>query len=86
VHLECVTGYKIGGVSAFGQKRKLPTGIETEALSEPYVYVNGGRRGLQLRLNPGGGSTSDPSRCRCGVRLRSRPNTFCRSSACWMDG
>jgi Cys-tRNA(Pro)/Cys-tRNA(Cys) deacylase len=52
VHLECVTGYKIGGVSPFGQKRKLPTGIETEALSEPYVYVNGGRRGLELRLIP----------------------------------
>jgi Cys-tRNA(Pro)/Cys-tRNA(Cys) deacylase len=49
---ERLTGYRVGGVSPFGQKRKLPTVIEIDALAEPYVYVNGGRRGLQLRLAP----------------------------------
>ncbi len=49
---ERLTGYKVGGVSPFGQKRRLRTVIEATALSEPYVYVNGGQRGLQLKLAP----------------------------------
>jgi len=50
---ERVSGYKIGGVSPFGQTRRLRTVIERQALAEPYVFVNGGQRGLQLRLAPG---------------------------------
>ena len=49
---ERLTGYKVGGVSPFGQKRRLRTAIEATALGEPYVYVNGGQRGLQLKLAP----------------------------------
>jgi len=49
---ERITGYKVGGVSPFGQKRKLPTAIEESALAERYVFVNGGQRGLQIRLAP----------------------------------
>lgn len=49
---ERITGYKVGGVSPFGQKRKLRTVVEESALAEPYVYVNGGQRGLQIRLAP----------------------------------
>ncbi|WEK46820.1 MAG: Cys-tRNA(Pro) deacylase [Candidatus Andeanibacterium colombiense] len=49
---ERVTGYKIGGISAFGQRRKVPTAIEAAALEQPYVYINGGQRGLQVRLDP----------------------------------
>ncbi len=49
---ERLTGYKVGGVSPFGQKRRLRTAIEAAALREPYVYVNGGQRGLQLKLAP----------------------------------
>ncbi|MDB5455148.1 MAG: putative transcriptional regulator [Caulobacter sp.] len=49
---ERVTGYHVGGISPLGQKRTAPTLIEIEALSEPYVYVNGGQRGLQVRLAP----------------------------------
>ncbi|SUE44678.1 YbaK/EbsC family protein [Roseomonas gilardii] len=30
----------------------LPTAIEEAALAEPHVFVNGGQRGLQLRLAP----------------------------------
>jgi len=50
---ERVTGYKIGGISAFGQRRKVPVAIEAAALGQPYVYINGGQRGLQVRLDPG---------------------------------
>lgn len=44
--------YHVGGISPFGQKRSLSTAIEATALEEPYVFVNGGQRGLQLRLEP----------------------------------
>ena len=49
---ERLTGYKVGGVSPFGQKRKLPTIVDEAALGEAMVYVNGGQRGLQIRLSP----------------------------------
>jgi Cys-tRNA(Pro)/Cys-tRNA(Cys) deacylase len=49
---ERLTGYKVGGVSPFGQKRKLPTVVDGSALAEDHVYVNGGQRGLQIRLRP----------------------------------
>ena len=49
---ERATGYHVGGISPFGQKKLLPTAIEATALAEPYVYINGGQRGLQVRLSP----------------------------------
>ncbi|WP_380876714.1 Cys-tRNA(Pro)/Cys-tRNA(Cys) deacylase [Sphingomonas sp. DBB INV C78] len=49
---ERITGYKVGGVSPFGQRRKLPTAIDESALSQLYIFVNGGQRGLQIRLSP----------------------------------
>ena len=49
---ERLTGYKVGGVSPFGQRRPLRTVVEATATGEAYVYVNGGQRGLQIRLAP----------------------------------
>lgn len=49
---ERLTGYHVGGISPFGQKKQIPTAIEAEALVEPLVYINGGQRGLQVRLAP----------------------------------
>jgi len=49
---ERLTGYHVGGISPFGQKKRVPTAIEAAALSEPYVFINGGQRGLQIRLDP----------------------------------
>ncbi|RIK98421.1 MAG: Cys-tRNA(Pro) deacylase [Proteobacteria bacterium] len=49
---ERITGYKVGGISPFGQMRKVPTVIEIAALGHERVYVNGGQRGLQVRLTP----------------------------------
>jgi Cys-tRNA(Pro)/Cys-tRNA(Cys) deacylase len=50
---ERATGYKVGGISPFGQMRKVPTAIEEQALAHALVYMNGGQRGLQVRMSPG---------------------------------
>src|ERR1044072_5223825 len=49
---ERMSGYKVGGISPFGQKRLLPTIVEEQALGNELIYVNAGQRGLQLRLDP----------------------------------
>jgi Cys-tRNA(Pro)/Cys-tRNA(Cys) deacylase len=49
---ERATGYHVGGISPFGQRRSHPTAIDEAALAAEAVYVNGGQRGLQLRLVP----------------------------------
>jgi len=50
---ERLTGYHVGGISPFGQKKLVPTALEEAALTEALVYMNGGQRGLQVRLVPG---------------------------------
>lgn len=49
---ERISGYKVGGISPFGQKRPVPTFLERQALDDELVYVNAGQRGLQVRLDP----------------------------------
>ena len=49
---ERITGYRVGGVSPFGQKKRCPTVIDAEAAALPAAFVNGGQRGLQVRLAP----------------------------------
>ncbi|HEX2215283.1 MAG TPA: Cys-tRNA(Pro) deacylase [Xanthobacteraceae bacterium] len=49
---ERVTGYHVGGISPFGQRRRVRAFIDAAALGFPTVFVNGGRRGLQVELAP----------------------------------
>jgi Cys-tRNA(Pro)/Cys-tRNA(Cys) deacylase len=49
---EKITGFVVGGISPFGQKKAVPTVFEIEAMSHDLVYMNGGQRGLQVRLAP----------------------------------
>lgn len=49
---ERATGYHVGGISPFGQKKQVPTAMEAEAMAHAHVYMNGGQRGLQVRLSP----------------------------------
>lgn len=49
---ERITGYHVGGISPFGQKKRVRAFIEQAALAFPRIVVNGGRRGLQVELPP----------------------------------
>lgn len=50
---EKLTGYKVGGISPFGQKRAVPTVIEAAACGAERVWINAGQRGLLLGIAPG---------------------------------
>jgi Cys-tRNA(Pro)/Cys-tRNA(Cys) deacylase len=49
---ERITGYRVGGVSPFGQKKRLPTVLDVAAVSLSLAFMNGGQRGLQVRIAP----------------------------------
>ncbi len=48
---EKVSGYKVGGISPFAMRRKLPVLIEESLLVLDRVIVNGGRRGVLVEMN-----------------------------------
>ena len=49
---ERVTGYKVGGIGPFGQKRKVPTAFDETIELYDRVYINAGQRGLLLSIVP----------------------------------
>ena len=49
---ERLSGYKVGGISPFGQMRKIRMAIERQSLRHPFVFINAGQRGLEVKLSP----------------------------------
>jgi Cys-tRNA(Pro)/Cys-tRNA(Cys) deacylase len=50
--IERATGYVRGGISPVGQRRRLPTVIDDSAMDWQTVFVSGGRRGLEIEIDP----------------------------------
>jgi Cys-tRNA(Pro) deacylase len=46
------SGYLVGGTSPFGLKRDMPVWVEASVLELPAIWINGGRRGFLVGLNP----------------------------------
>lgn len=49
---ERLTGYKVGGISPLGQRKPVPTALDELATLYDEIYLNGGQRGLQIRIKP----------------------------------
>lgn len=67
---ERMTGYRIGGISPFGQLRKVPVIVDRQVLEHALIYVNAGQRGLQLLLDPANAVRALDARV---ADLRARP-------------
>jgi Cys-tRNA(Pro) deacylase len=46
------SGYLVGGTSPFGTRRKMPVYLERSVLGLARMYINGGRRGYLLGMEP----------------------------------
>jgi Cys-tRNA(Pro) deacylase len=44
------TGYQIGGTSPFGTRKALPVYVERSILELEEIYINGGQRGLLVKI------------------------------------
>lgn len=49
---ERLTGYKVGGISPLGQRKAVPTALDELATLYDEIFLNGGQRGLQIRICP----------------------------------
>ncbi|RJG15685.1 Cys-tRNA(Pro) deacylase [Massilia cavernae] len=46
------TGYMVGGTSPFGTKKAMPVYVEESILALEKIYINGGRRGYLIGIDP----------------------------------
>lgn len=47
-----LTGYKVGGISPFGTQQVLPIYVEASIFDLETIYINGGKRGLLVQVDP----------------------------------
>ena len=46
------SGYRVGGTSPFGTRKKMPVYVERSVLALPAIYINGGSRGFLVKMAP----------------------------------
>lgn len=46
------SGYQVGGTSPFGLRKPMPVFVEKSVLDLPRIYINGGRRGFLVGIDP----------------------------------
>jgi Cys-tRNA(Pro) deacylase len=46
------SGYQIGGTSPFGTRKAMPVYLEKTVRELPRIYINGGRRGFLVGIDP----------------------------------
>ena len=46
------SGYLVGGTSPFGLRKAMPVYVESSILELPQIWINGGRRGLLVAIDP----------------------------------
>jgi len=46
------TGYQVGGTSPFGARKTMPVYLEASILEMPRAYINGGRKGYLVGMDP----------------------------------
>jgi len=47
------SGYLVGGTSPFGLRKAMPVFVEATVLELPRIWINGGRRGFLVGIEPG---------------------------------
>ena len=46
------SGYQVGGTSPFGMRKAMPVFVEASVLALERIYINGGRRGFLVGIDP----------------------------------
>lgn len=46
------SGYLVGGTSPFGTRKPMPVYVEASILDLPRIYINGGKRGYLVGIDP----------------------------------
>jgi Cys-tRNA(Pro) deacylase len=46
------SGYMVGGTSPFGLRKPMPVYVESTILELPKIWINGGRRGFLIGIDP----------------------------------
>ena len=46
------SGYLVGGTSPFGTRKAMPVCVEASVLALPRIWINGGRRGYLVGIDP----------------------------------
>jgi len=64
-----VTGYQFGGTSPFGTRMKLPVYVESTIYELDRIYINGGKRGFLVEIDPTFFRSLDAEEIEVGIEI-----------------